>query len=200
MARQAGGWRRAPRALELAAPEYRFSALREEDLGLIRTWLMYPHVRRWYDDVPAESYPDDTIADHRRAMRGEDPTDYFLIELDGRPVGQIQSYRIDDHPEYAAMLALGRRAIGIDLFIGEPELIGHGHGPALIRAFLRDVAFPHYGGDLCVIGPSRSNAAAIRAYEKAGFRFLKMYLEPDTLEPEHYLMELTRAELDASEM
>jgi RimJ/RimL family protein N-acetyltransferase len=157
-------------------------------------------VRRWYDDVATDVYPDDTIAEYRIAMRGEDPTDLFLIELDGRPIGQLQSYLIDDHPEYAAMVALDRPAFGIDLFIGEPELVGKGHGPALIRAFLRDVAFPRYGVDLCVIGPTRSNAAAIRAYEKAGFRFLKTYLEPDSREQEHYLMELTRSQLDAGPM
>ncbi len=157
-------------------------------------------MRRWYDDVPAERYPDDPIAERRAALRGEDPTDYFVIELDGRPIGDIQCYLIDDDPEYAAMVALGRPAFGIDLFIGEPELIGRGHGPALIRAFLRDVAFPRYGVDLCVIGPTRGNVAAIRAYEKAGFRFLKNYLEPESREPEHYLMQLARAELDASEL
>jgi RimJ/RimL family protein N-acetyltransferase len=133
-------------------------------------------------------------------MSGADPTDHYIILLDGRPIGDIQSYRIDDHPEYAAQIAIGRPAVGIDLFIGEPELIGRGHGPELIRAFLRDVAFPKYGLDLCVIGPTRSNAAAIHAYQKAGFRFLKTYLEPETREPEHHLMELTRAELDAGAM
>jgi RimJ/RimL family protein N-acetyltransferase len=186
--------------VELVAPEFSFAPLREEDLDRIRAWLLRPHVRRWYDDVGAETYPDDTIADRRRAIRGEDPTDHFVIELDGRPIGDIQSYLIDDDREYAAMVALGRPAFGIDLFIGEPELIGHGYGPALIRAFLRDVAFPRYGVDLCVIGPTRSNFAAIRAYEKAGFRFLKNYLEPESREPEHYLMQLTRAELDAGQM
>lgn len=179
---------------------FTFTPLREADLELVERWLLEPHVRRWYDDVPAETYPEDTIADYRRAIRGEDPTDLYVIKLDGRPIGEIQSYRIDDHPEYAAQVALGRAAIGIDLFIGEPELVGRGHGPAVIRAFLRDVAFPRYGVDLCVIGPSRSNVAAIRAYEKAGFRFLKTYLEPKSREPEHYLMELMRAELGAAEM
>ena len=163
----------------------------------MRTWLLRPHVRRWYDDVPAEKYPDDTMFDHQHAIRGEDPTDLYVIKLDGRPIGELQSYRIDDHPEYAAQIALSRPAIGIDLFIGEPELTGRDHGPALIRAFLRDVAFPRYRVDLCVIGPTASNVAAIRAYEKAGFRFLKTYLEPDSREQEHYLMELTRADLDA---
>jgi aminoglycoside 6'-N-acetyltransferase len=166
----------------------------------VRTWLLRPHVRAWYEDVPTDRYPDDAIAERLLAMSGADPTDHFIILLDGRPIGDIQSYRIDDHPEYAAQIAIGRPAVGIDLFIGEPELIGRGHGPELIRAFLRDVAFPKYGLDLCVIGPTRSNAAAIRAYEKAGFRFLKTYLEPETREPEHHLMELTRTELDASAM
>lgn len=164
----------------------------------MRTWLLRPHVRRWYDDVAAEVFPDDTIAERVTAIRGLDPTDYHVIMLDGRPIGEIQSYRIDDDPEYAAQVAVGRPAIGIDLFIGEPDCIGRGHGPALIRAFLRDIAFPRYGVELCVIGPTASNAAAIRAYEKAGFRFLKRYLEPDSREPGHYLMELTRADLDAA--
>lgn len=165
----------------------------------MRRWLLRPHVRRWYDDVGGAAYPDDTIRDYRTAIRGQDPTDLHLIALDGRPIGALQSYRIDDHPEYAAQVALGRPAIGIDLFIGEPELVGRGHGPALIRSFLRD-ALPRYGVELCVIGPTASNAAAIRAYEKAGFRFLKTYLEPDSREQEHYLMELTRADLDATVM
>lgn len=163
----------------------------------MRTWLLRPHVKQWYDDVPAATYPDDTISEYRTAIRGEDPTDLYVIDLDGRPIGVLQSYRIDDHPEYAAQVALDRPAIGIDLFIGEPDCVGRGHGPALIRAFLRDVAFPRYGVDLCVIGPTLSNVAAIRAYEKAGFRFLKTYLEPDSREQQHYLMELTRADLDA---
>jgi aminoglycoside 6'-N-acetyltransferase len=182
------------------AREFRFSAVREDDLDLIRAWLLRPHVMRWYDDAPSGAYPDRELADYRAAIRGDDPTDHYIVAMDGRPIGMIQSYRIDDHPDYAAQLALGRPAIGIDLFIGEPDLIGRGHGPALIRAFLRDVAFPRYALDLCVIGPTRSNVAAIRAYEKAGFRFLKTYVEPEAREPEHHLMELTRAELDASGM
>ena len=186
--------------MELAASVFTFRVLRDEDMDLVRAWLLRPHVRRWYDDVAGEMYPDDSIAEYRLAMRGDDPTNYFVVELDGRPIGQIQSYLIDDEPEYAAMLQLGRAAFGIDLFIGESELIGRGHGPALIRAFLRDVGFSRYGVDLCVIGPATSNVAAIRAYEKAGFRFLKNYLEPETREPPHYLMQLSRAEFDAGEM
>lgn len=164
----------------------------EADLPLVRKWLLEPHVRRWYDDLPTRAYPESTIERYRQAIRGHAPTRRYIFELDGRPVGEIQSYRVDDHPEYAAEVGVDEPAIGIDLFIGEPDLVGRGLGPEMIRRFLRDIAFPLYKVDLCVIGPARSNMPAIRAYEKAGFRFLRIYLEPDTREPEHYLMELRR--------
>jgi len=114
--------------------------------------------------------------------------------LGGRPIGFIQSYRIDDYDEYGKALALDVTAAGIDLFIGEPDLVGKGHGPALIRAFLRDVVFQTYDVAECVIGPSIKNVSAIRAYEKAGFRFFKDAVVPDEPDPEH-LMRIRRDEV-----
>jgi len=148
-------------------------------------------VRRWWQDDPDEhDYPEGTIRDWLEAIRGEDPTDMFVIDLDLRPIGILQSYRVDDHPDYVAQLgALLAPAFGIDLFIGEADLIGKGHGPALIKAFLPQAA-ARYGLDYCVIGPSKRNIAAIRAYEKCGFRYLKEYREDDTLDPPHVLLDL----------
>jgi aminoglycoside 6'-N-acetyltransferase len=107
----------------------------------------------------------------------------------------FQHYRIGDSPEYAAALGLDEEAVGADLFIGEADLVGRGHGPAMLRAFLRDVAFPFHQLETCVIGPSVKNTSAIRAYEKAGFRALRVARVADEPDPE-YLMRLTRAELD----
>lgn len=170
----------------------------EVDLPLIWDWLVQPHVRRWYDEVPNATYPDDTIERYRRGIRGEVPTFRYVVELDGRPIGEIQSYRIDSYPEYAALVGIEEPAIGIDLFIGEAEFIGRGIGPRVIRTFLREVAFPHHGVDVCVIAPAQSNVAAIRAYEKAGFRRQKTFFEPDTREPEHLLLTLARSEADSA--
>ena len=55
--------------------------------------------------------------------------------------------------------------------------------------------FEKYGVDYCVIGPARSNVAAIRSYEKAGFRYLKDYREEDTTEPDHMLLDIRRRDL-----
>jgi RimJ/RimL family protein N-acetyltransferase len=177
-------------------PRYTFTPLREEHFDTARRWLLEPHVRRWWDEDPMDTdYPESVLDRWRRSVRGEIPTDRFLIRIDGRPVGQIQSYRVADHPAYAAEIDIGEPAIAIDLFIGERALIGKGHGPALIAAFLRDVAFPRYGIDYCVIGPAAENVAAIRAYEKAGFRRLKDYREEDTRAPMHVLLDLRRSDL-----
>jgi aminoglycoside 6'-N-acetyltransferase len=119
----------------------------------------------------------------------------FVIRMDGRPIGVMQSYRVDSYPDYVAQLGpLAEPAFSLDVFIGEPELIGRGLGPALVRAYLPPM-FDRYGVDYCVIGPSRANVAAIRSYEKAGFRYLKEYREDDTSDPVHLLLDIRRRDL-----
>ena len=147
---------------------------------------------RWWADPPRPTYPDDELEKYRSWVRGDgDPTLVFVVRHHGTPLGFIQCYRIADHDGYGLALALDAPAAGIDLFIGEPGEIGKGHGPALIRAFLRDVVFRTYDVDECVIGPSVKNASAIPAYEKAGFRFFKDARVPDEPDPEH-LMRIRR--------
>ena len=170
--------------------------MRVEDLPRMRGWLLEPHVARWWHDDPAEhDYPDGTLRDWTRSIRGEDATEMHVIVMDGRPIGMIQSYVVQDEPDYVTQAGeLADRALGVDLFIGVPGLIGQGHGPALLRAFLRE-AFARYGLDYCVIGPSRSNVAAIRSYEKAGFRYLRDYREDDTIDPPHVLLDMRAGDL-----
>ncbi|HVD30440.1 MAG TPA: GNAT family N-acetyltransferase [Methylomirabilota bacterium] len=175
---------------------YVFAPLREEDLELIRRWLLEPHVKRWWDDGVKSPYPDAVIDDYREAIQGKDPTYHYLAQIDNRPAAMLQHYRIADDPEYAEALALDEDAVGIDLFIGDAELIGRGHGPPMLRQFLRDIAFPFHRLDVCVIGPSVKNVAAIRAYEKAGFRPLREVHVPDEPDPE-FLMRITAAELNS---
>jgi aminoglycoside 6'-N-acetyltransferase len=182
--------------LQRIASRYTFTALREDDLVLARRWLLEPHVRRWWNDDPAErDYPEGTLEEWREAIRGEDPTDMFMILLDDRPIGVMQSYRVDSYADYVEELGeLSEPALSLDVFIGEPHLIGKGHGAALLRAFL-PAAFDRYHLDYAVIGPARSNVAAIRSYEKAGFRYLTDYREEDTTEPEHMLLDIRRKDL-----
>ena len=173
---------------------YAFAPLREDDLPIVRRWLLEPHVKRWWDDGVKSPYPDAAIEDYRDAIQGRDPTYHYIAEIDARPVGMFQHYRIADDPDYAEVLALGEDAVGVDLFIGEPDLIGRGHGPRMIVQFLRDIAFPFHSIDVCVIGPSVKNVAAIHAYQKAGFRALREVQVPGEPDPE-FLMRAEASDL-----
>ena len=176
---------RSTASVSTPEPEYDFPVLTEADLPLIRRWLLEPQVSRWWADPPRETYPDDELEKYQRRIRGEDLVDVFFIRHRGRPIGLIQSYRIDDHDEYGTALALDTPSAGIDLFIGEPDLIGKGHGPELIRSFLRDIVFARSELDECVIGPSVRNASALRASEKAGLPFGTDVRVPDGPHPHH---------------
>ena len=162
----------------------------------MREWLLRPHVSRWWDDGTTAPYPDGEIDEYKDALAGKDPTYRYVATIDARPAGMFQHYRIGDDEEYAEALGLDEDAVGVDLFIAEPDLVGLGHGPAMLRRFLVDVAFPFHGLDVCVIGPSVLNRAAIRAYEKVGFRPLREVQVLGERDRE-FLMRVTASELNS---
>ena len=123
-------------------------------------WLDEPHVAKWWGDDPQQALTD--IEDHIDSISVEP----FIVELDGKPIAYLQSYdphMEDGHPYQDQPFG----TLGIDLSIGDPALIGKGHGPRMIDAFAA-MLFEE-GCPRVIIDPDPSNAAAIRAYEKAGF-------------------------------
>ena len=139
-------------------------------------WLRREHVRRWWDEH--ESY-EDVARHYLPAIEGRRPVDVYLILLDGRPVGFIQTYLVADHPEFAALVGLGVGVAGVDLFVGEEELTGTGLGTDVLRTFVRDVVFAEPATTACIADPDVRNAASIRAFEKAGFRRVGEFFDPE---------------------
>ena len=93
----------------------------------------------------------------------------LIVELDGRPIAYLQCYDPhleDGHPYQDQPFG----TLGIDLSIGVAELVGIGHGSAIVRQFV-DELFEE-GAPRVIIDPDPAIARAIRAYEKAGFRVL----------------------------
>ena len=66
---------------------------------------------------------------------------------------------------------------GIDLFIGELDMVNHGHGSAFIRTFIDRLLAS--GAPRVITDPDPENARAVRAYEKAGFVKDRMVDTPD---------------------
>jgi RimJ/RimL family protein N-acetyltransferase len=133
------------------------------DLPLLDEWLNRPHVAEWWR-------PDETtIPETLDAIEGRDSSDHYLILLDGRPVGMIQTYIVADHPEWEALVHVGQGVAGVDLLIGEEELIGRGLGPEILGTFVREIVFARPGTHAVVAGVEPGNARSLRAFEKAGF-------------------------------
>jgi RimJ/RimL family protein N-acetyltransferase len=154
-----------------------FRALERGDLPLMHRWLNSPHVVEWWPDEAVSL--DEIVAIYSPRIDGEEDVRCFVIVNDHTAIGYIQEYPI------------GEDSAGIDLFIGEVEFHRRGLGAPIIRQFLNDIVFADTAVESCIIDPVVSNRGAIRAYEKAGFRFLKTVTNPGEAEP-HYLMKIAR--------
>ncbi|MBP1858816.1 GNAT family N-acetyltransferase [Rhizobium herbae] len=143
-------------------PRYHFRDVRREDFPLLGRWLAEPHVAKWWGESTEE------LAGIEEAMTSVE-TRPLMVELDGTPIAYLQCYDPhleDDHPYQDQPPG----TLGIDISIGNPDLTGRGHGSAIIRQFCAELFAA--GTARVVIDPDPANTQAIRAYEKAGFRFL----------------------------
>jgi aminoglycoside 6'-N-acetyltransferase len=107
-----------------------------------------PEVRRWWDE-PEDGFP---WRDDPEQMR-------LTIEVGGLVAGLVQFYE-EPTQRY--------RHAAIDLFL-DPRLHGRGLGTEVVRRVARHL-IDERGHHRITIDPAASNAAAIRTYEKAGFR------------------------------
>jgi aminoglycoside 6'-N-acetyltransferase len=136
-----------------------------------------PDVMRWWDE-PEEDFPWD-----------EPDSTRLTIEVDGRIAGLVQ-YWEETEPKY--------RHATIDLFL-EPALHGRGLGSEALRRVVRHL-FDERGHHRVTIDPATENGAAIRAYEKVGFKpvgVMRQHERDTGGESWHdsLLMELVRGEL-----
>jgi aminoglycoside 6'-N-acetyltransferase len=160
-----------------------FEPLREDDLPRVRDWLGREHVRRWWRD------PIEEAIDKRRQGIEAGRTDQYLIVVDGRPAGLIQTYLVADSPDWEAIVGAEPGLAGVDLLIGEEELVGRGVGPQVLKAFACDVVFARPETNACVATVEEPNRRSWRAFEKAGFRHVRD-VEEDGLP--HRLLRLDR--------
>jgi aminoglycoside 6'-N-acetyltransferase len=155
----------------------RFVPLTRDHLAQIDAWLRRPHVARWWPRAD-ETY-EHVLTEYLPAIEGRDPTDNYLIVVDERPIGMIQTYRVSDYPEWESILHLGPGVAGVDLFIGEEAAVGRGLGTQIIRAFVSEIVFARDDTHAVVAGIEPQNARSLRAFEKAGFELAFDYEEAD---------------------
>lgn len=123
-----------------------------DDVATLAEIRLKPEVRaRWRggDDMRAEVESDLAEPDVRT----------YVIEYENSVVGAIQ-WGAESEPDY--------RHASIDIYL-DPSVHGRGLAPDAIRALATHI-FGHHGHHRITIDPAADNAAAIRAYEKVGFK------------------------------
>ncbi len=108
-----------------------------------------PGVLRWWGSADIEEIKEEFI----EAEGG------FVIEAEGEVVGAIQ-YHEENEPMY--------RHAGMDIFLSTSRH-GEGLGTEALRLLARYL-FEERGHHRLTIDPAAENTAAIRAYERVGFR------------------------------
>lgn len=141
----------------------------QADLPLLERWLRHPDVVRWWGP------PDQHLA---AVAQGSWDT-HAVITVDRRPVGYLCWQRLSPSELEAAGLSdLPDDLVDIDILIGEPEFRGRGVGPKALAILLARMRSEGVG--IAGLGTSTSNRAAIRAFEKAGFRVFRDFEDPES--------------------
>jgi aminoglycoside 6'-N-acetyltransferase len=107
---------------------YDFRPMSAHDLEMVNVWLGRPHVCEWWGD-PGEQL--ELVS----ADLAEPVMDPFIVSRRGRPFAYLQGYLQSAWPENG-LGAHPPGTRGIDQFIGEPDMVGRGHGSAFIRTFV----------------------------------------------------------------
>ena len=147
-----------------------------DDLRLLHDWLRRPHALRWYGD---HGTYEDVVAHYLPAIEGSDPTDHYIVVVDGADIGMVQTYIVADHPDYATVVGItDRGTAGVDIVIGEEELTGKGLGTEILRRFVDEIVFARPETTACVADPDPRNISSVRAFEKAGFHAVETFVDP----------------------
>jgi len=153
-----------------------FRPLTRDDLPLVHEWHQRPHVVRWWT---ARKRFEEVEEHYLPTIEGTEPTEHYLALIDGEPLGMIQTYFVSDYQDYAALIGEGEGTAGLDLFIGDEAMTGRGLGTELIHGFVDEVVFARPATTACTAASDVRNMASLRAFEKAGFRVVREFVDPD---------------------
>ena len=141
----------------------------ERDWALIDGWLHQPLVQRWWGSLAAAQ--SEVIA----ALRS-DMGLCSIIEVDGVAAGYAQAQ--DARPLGPGLpAALTAGMFRVDAFIGDPARRGQEIAQAALHLVAEEVFATTLALAVIVVAPIR-HEAAVRAYEKAGFKWVRVIADP----------------------
>jgi RimJ/RimL family protein N-acetyltransferase len=161
--------------------KFSFKKIDEEDRGLLEGWLHETHVSQWWPVMQQT----ETIGQFLERIRSKSTIGYIVFN-NGNPIGYIQYYYLDGGKKTGLYFpTLPKDTVGTDQFIGNSTYVGKGYGTAFIKSFLAFLRELEPVIKTVVVDPEPSNVAAIRCYEKVGFKKVTSFQAPYG---EHVLM------------
>ena len=138
------------------------------DAAVLYQWDEKPHVKAATSDSGEYSFE----ANWEEELEPRsDGSAFFIAETDGKAIGALQI--IDPATEqthYWGAVAANQRAI--DIWIGEEEYIGKGHGTRMMK-FAIEHCFSQKNITAILIDPLAKNRSAHRFYKRLGFQFVE---------------------------
>ena len=134
-----------------------FRPLEQSDFVMLHDWLNRDHVARFWKGPPTQ----EEVNEKYGARLDSSSIFSFIVYFKDLPIGFIQAYETADHDG----------SFGIDQFIGDRYLLGKGIGSTFIKKFT-DSLLSRVDVVRVISDPTPNNPAAIRAYQKAGFKRL----------------------------
>lgn len=141
----------------------------EADWPLIRRWLAMPEIQRWWGNLASAE------AEIRLAFQSKAAITR-LIMAGAEPIGYAHAI---DAAYWGSALPDGMPAgtWDVDLFVAAPAHRGTGVGEHTLQLLATEVFATTLAPALSVFVSVR-NEVAVRAYEKAGFNWVKVWDDP----------------------
>lgn len=161
-----------------------FDPLDESHFPLLLKWLEAPHVKAWWDhDVKwTPALIQEKYADYVKGYKLDDGVakamSAYIICVDRTPLGYIQIYNAYDFARSKPLIGLPLNLAAFDVLMGEEHYLRQGIGSKAIAQFI----YEHGNSYTHVfVDPRSTNLAAIRSYEKAGFKKIKDQSDTDVI-------------------
>ena len=151
------------------------------DRLFIRRWLIDPEVHRWWGSASSAEAAITLALQSSHALPR-------VIELSGSPIGYAHAVEIGTWSERRPE-QLPAGSWQVDFLIGAAEHRNKQVGAAVLGSISSEVFTTTLAVTCCAVVPIRNEVAA-RAYEQAGFRWLRIW--PDRVLGPCWLMEKVR--------
>ncbi|WP_165042795.1 GNAT family N-acetyltransferase [Dysgonomonas sp. ZJ709] len=144
----------------------------DSDIKQIEIWLNKDHVKKWFEIPEHNVYLNDWLAEVSKRNEEFSWINYFIVQLDGQPIGFALYYDCRDAKEEWYEIEAKGEMYSIDYLIGETFYIGKGYGKEMIRLLAEKIKQNSTAKSI-IVQPDSKNHSSCGVLISNGFIFDK---------------------------